>query len=351
VIKLADSEFSAKISEGIEFYNQKNIPKAIVTLRDTLSSGTGGEKSDIEKGSFYLAQAYFDNGNFDEAADQLPNCGAYAPMRVFNLVKDIASKVNMDFMKIIAELPQKDIYIAIIEEEKKKMREAQLIAAEDQKVKEEEERKRKEVEGDYNDLFVDTMRSGPTNFVIPAFMGLISIPLWGAGMLLALKIPKAIIRTVLEYIFYFIYVNKDQVKLWISYNINLSKVFGYTPFVNQLNTWVFPALQMVYIVLGVMFALQSFVVAFAEWYKIFLIANIVEIRNNVDIYINVGFNQHVNQGESFKVYSRGIKPIFKGVATIIKHEETTSLVEFRPSLENKELIHPKVGDFVYYKWI
>ena len=348
---MADSEFSAKISEGIEYYNHKNIPKAIVTLRDALSSGAGEEKDVLEKGSFYLAQAYFDNGSFDEAADQLPNCGAYAPMRVFGLIKDIASRVNMDFTKIIGELPQKDLYIAIIEEEKIRIREAQLVAAEDQKVKDEEARKRKEIEGDYTELFVDTMHSGPTNYIIPAFMGLISLPVWGAGMLLALRIPQAVIRAVLQYIFYLLYMNQDQARVWVSYNINLSKVFGYTELVNKVNTFIFPGLQMVYIVLGVMFALQSFVVAFAEWYKIFLVANIVEIRNNVDIYINVGFNQHVNQGESFKVYSRGVKPVFKGIATIVKHEDTTSLVEFRPSLENKELIHPKVGDFIYYKWI
>jgi len=348
---LADSEFSAKITAGIEFYNQKNIPKAIVTLRDALAEGTPEERDVIEKGSFYLALAYFDNGSFDEAADLLPNCGAYAPMRVFNLIKDIAAKVNMDFVKIINELPQKDIYVAIIEEEKKKMRQAQAVAAEDQKVREEEARKRKEVEGDYEDLFVDTMRSGPTNYIVPAFMGLISIPVWGAGMLLAINIRQAIIRTVLQYGFYYLYINNQLVRTWISYNFNLSKIFGYTEFVNKVNGWVFPGLQMVYIILGVMFALQSFVVAFAEWYKIFLVANIVEIRNNVDIYINVGFNQHVNQGDTFKVYSRGVKPIFKGTATILKHEEVNSLVEFRPSLENTELIHPKVGDFIYYKWI
>ncbi len=348
---MADTEFSAKINAGIEFYNQKNIPKAIITLREALSSGTPEERDIFEKGSFYLALAYFDNDSFDEAADQLPNCGAYAPIRVFGLVKDIASRVKMDFMKIVNELPQKDLYVAIIEEEKKRMREAQLVANEDQKVKEEEARKRKEVEGDYNDLFVDTMRSGPTNYIIPAFMGIISIPVWGAGMLLAINIRQAIIRTVLQYGFYLLYMNSEQARIWISYNLNLSKVFGYTEFVNKANGWIFPGLQMAYIILGVMFALQSFVVAFAEWYKIFLVANIVEIRNNVDIYINVGFSQHINQGDTFKVYSRGVKPVFKGTATIIKHEETTSLVEFRPSLDDKELVHPKVGDYIYYKWL
>jgi len=345
---LSNPEIDAKIEEGISYFNQGNIPKAIITLREILKNSEGADLS--EKGHYYLSLSYFQNDNLDEAADELPKCGSYAPAKVFELIKNISSKAGVDYKKIMGELPQKDLYMAIIEQEEQKRRQAESDAAEERRKKAEEDKLRLETEGDYKDLFVESMRAAPTNYVFPLLMGLISIPAWGAGLLLAGRLPKAIIRFVLQYVFYFIYINSVNIHQWTLSNINLSQIFGYTPFVNSLNGYVFPALQCAYVGAAVLISLQSFVYAYFEWYKMFLLGNIIEVRNTNDIYINIGFDHHVNVGDIFNVYTRGRKPLLKGTATVLKHEDASSLVEFRPNTELHEIMPPKIGDLVNYKW-
>lgn len=345
---MSNPEIDAKIEEGIAFYNQNNIPKAIITLREALKNAEGCDL--LEKGHYYLACAYLQNDNLDEAADELPECGAYAPAKVFELIKNISSKAGIDYKKIINELPQKELYTVIIEQLEAERKIAAAKAAEEYEKKAQEEKLKLETEGDYNDLFVGTMKAAPTNYFFPALMGLISIPAWGLGLFLAGRVLNAIIRFVLQYAFYYVYINKGAINQWTVSNINLSQIFGYTPFVNSLNAYIFPALQLVFALSVVLISLQSFVYAYFEWYKMFLVGNIVEIRNTGDVYINIGFDHHINTGDVFNIYSRGKKPILKGQATILKHEDASSLIEFRPNTELREVHSPKIGDFVNYKW-
>ncbi len=345
---MSNPEIDAKIEEGISFYNQNNIPKAIITLREALKDGAGADLT--EKGHYYLSCAYLQNDNLDEAADELPKCGAYAPAKVFELIKNISAKAGVDYKKIMNELPQKDLYTAIIEQEETERRKAAAEAAAEREKKAQEDKLKLETEGDYRDLFVETMKAAPTNYFFPLLMGLVSIPAWGLGLLLARRFPKAVIRFALQYAFYYMYINRGAINQWTVSNINLSQIFGYTPFVNSLNSYVFPVLQLAFVLATILISLQSFVYAYFEWYKMFLVGNIVEVRNTNDIYINIGFDHHANVGDVFNVYSRGKKPIFKGQATILKHEDISSLVEFRPNTELHEIHPPKIGDFVNYKW-
>lgn len=341
-------EIDAKIEEGISFYNQNNIPKAIITLRETLKDSQGADLS--EKGHYYLSCAYLQNDNLDEAADELPKCGAYAPTKVFELIKSISAKAGVDYKKIMNELPQKDLYAAIIEQEEIDRSRAAAENAAEREKKMREDMLKLETEGDYRDLFVETMRAAPTNYFFPLLMGLVSIPAWGLGLLLARRFQKAIVRFAIQYAFYYMYINRGAINQWTVSNINLSQIFGYTPFVNSLNTYVFPALQLIFAIAAILISLQSFVYAYFEWYKMFLVGNIVEVRNTSDIYINIGFDHHANTGDVFNVYSRGKKPLLKGHATVLKHEDASSLIEFRPNTELHEIHPPKIGDYVNYKW-
>lgn len=346
---MSNPEIDAKIEEGISYYNQNNLPKAILTLREALKSDDGSSEFG-PKGHYYLSLAYLKNDNLDEAADELPKCGAYAPAKVFELIKEISSKAGVDYKKIIDELPQKDLYVAIIEQEEQKRKQEAIAAAAEREKKAEEEKLRLETEGDYNDLFVDSLKAAPTNYFIPFLMGLISIPAWGLGMLLAGRLFKAAFRFGIQYVFYLMYINANAIHNWTLENINLSQIFGYTPFINSINEYVFPALQIIFAICTVLVALQSFVYAYFEWYKLFLVGNVIEIRNTNDIYLNIGFDNHINIGEVFNVYSRGKKPIYKGTVTVLKYEDTTCLVEFRPNTELAAIVPPKVGDIVKFKW-
>lgn len=345
---MSNPGIDAKIEEGIAFYNQNNMPKAIITLREALKNAEGCDL--LEKGHYYLSCAYLQNDNLDEAADELPKCGAYAPAKVFELIKSIASKAGIDYKKIMNELPQKEIYVVIIEQEEAERRKAASEASAEREKKEQEDKLKLETEGDYRDLFVETMKAAPTNYFFPLMMGLVSIPAWGLGLLLARRFPKAIIRFALQYAFYYMYINGGVINQWTVTNINLSQIFGYTPFVNSINMYVFPVLKLVFALSAVLISLQSFVYAYFEWYKMFLVGNIVEVRNTSDIYINIGFDHHINTGDVFNVYSRGKKPVLKGHATVLKHEDASSLIEFRPNTELHEIHPPKIGDFVNYKW-
>ena len=344
--QVQNNELDAKITEAIECYNSKNIPKAIMKLREAIAIDDSSQKA-----HFYLALSYMENGSVEEAADELPKCGAYAPLKVFDLIKKIAAEAKIDYKQIINELPQKDLYAEIISQEERKL-DAQK--AEEHEKRREEEKKRleaMETEGDYDNIFVDALRSAPSNYIIPVFMGLISVPVWGAGMLLALRIPKAVIRFVFQYVFYYIYMNRDSIRNSILGAVDFNQIVGYGSTAMIMNNWRWPVCQMIYVVAILVLALQSFVVSFFEWYKIFLIGNIVEIRNNVDIYINAGFNQHLDVGDNFKVWTRGHTPIMKGIATVMKIEENSSLVEIRASIEHKEVQQPKVGDIIKFKWL
>ncbi len=345
---MSNPEIDGKIEEGISFYNQNSVPKAILVLREALKNSEGSDLA--EKGHYYLASAYLQNDNIEEAADELIHCGSYAPLKTFELIKNIAVKAGVDYKKIMNELPQKDLYIAVIEQEENMRREAEAKDFAEREKKMAEEKLKLEIEGDYRDLFVETMRAAPTNYIFPLFMGIISIPAWGAGMLLARRFPKAIIRFALQYVFYYMYINAGPINHWCVNNINLSQMFGYSPFVNNLNSYIFPAFQIIYISAAVIISLQSFVYSYFEWYKMFLVGNIVEVRNTNDVYINIGFEHHVNIGDIFNVYTRGKTPVLKGYASILKHEDALSLVEFRPDTNLSEIMHPKVGDFVNYKW-
>ena len=68
------------------------------------------------------------------------------------------------------------------------------------------------------------------------------------------------------------------------------------------------------------------------------------------MFTSIGFDHHINTGDVFNIYSRGKKPILKGQATILKHEDASSLIEFWPNTELREVHSPKIGDFVNYKW-
>lgn|GEM_PF-6574286 len=345
---MGNPEIDNKIEEGISFYNQKNIPKAIITLREALNQAEGSELA--EKGRYYLALSYFENDNLDEAADELPKCGAYSPVKVFELIKSIASKAGIDYKKLIDELPQKSLYLAVIEGEERSRKDAAAKAEAESKKLDEEKQKKLETEGEYDNLFVETMHAAPTSYFFPVLMGFVSLPAWGLGLLFAMRFSKAVIRFVVQYVFYYIYLNRSSIHEWSVQNINLSNIFGYSDTVNSLNMYVYPCLSGIYILAAVIFALQSFVFSYFEWYKMLLVGNITEVRNTSDVYINIGFDHHVNVGDSFNVYTRGKSPVLKGVASVLKHEDNVSLVEFRPNTTHETIYHPKVGDFVNYKW-
>lgn len=346
---MSNPEIDAKIEEGISFFDQNNIPKAIITLREVLKNDEGSDLS--SKGHYYLSLAYFQNDNLQEAFDELPKCGAYAPAKVFDLIKNISAKSGDDYKEIANSLPQKDLYAAIVEQENQKRNKEASAAAAERDKQAEADKLKLETEGDYNDLFVETMKAAPTNYLIPFFMGVISIPAWGLGLLLAGSLPKAIIRFAVQYAYYYMYTNSHSIHNWTLTNINLSNIFGYTPFVNSLNEYVFPGLQIVFAVSTLILSLQSFVFAYFEWYKIFIFGNVVEVRNTNDVYINVGFEHHINLGDVFNIYTRGKKPVLKGNATILKHEDAVSLVEFRPNTELQVIMQPKIGDIVKFKWL
>lgn len=335
-------EFEAKFAEALGHYESKNIPKTIMALREATSMSGASDKA-----HYYLALSYLENGNVEEAADELPKCGAYAPVKVFDLIKRVAAEAKIDYKQIVKELPQKELYSAVIEQEEKKLADEKAKAGEAALEAEKKRQEMLEVEGDYDNIFVDAMRSAPSNYIIPVFMGLISIPAWGAGMLFAGRIPKAVIRFVLQYVFYYVYLNRDSIIMSIVSSVDFSTASSSLEF---LNGWRVPACQGIYVIAALVFTLQSFVVSFFEWYKIFLVGNIVEIRNNVDVYINAGFNQHIDTGDSFKVWTRGHKPLMKGIATVVKVDENSSQIEIRASIEHKETLQPKIGDIVKFKW-
>lgn len=341
-------ELENKIIEGISYYENGNIPKAILTLREALKNDIKSEI--IEKGHYYLALAYFQNGNIENAADELPKCGSYEPRKVFELIKEIAKYASVDYKKLINELPQKELYINIINEEEK------LLKEQEQKLKLELERKKREeqirleIEGNYEHLTNEDLIAKVNNNFIPVIIGLLSFFIWGLGLLLSFNFFNAIFRFALQFLFYYIYINSNNIHQWILNNINFSLIFGYGPIVNNLNHYIFPVLQFVYFITLFLISAQSFVFSYFEWYKILLIGHVVEVRNTGDVYINIGFNHNINIGDKFYVYTRGVKPILKGEVTILKYEDEKSLVEFRPNTNLQQMLQLRVGDVVKYKW-
>lgn len=338
-------EFIEKLDAGVNYYAEKNLPKAIVTLREALELCPNNEK-----GHFYLALSYYENDNIEQAADELPLCGGYAPVKAVELIKGIAKKANIEHMKIINELPQKNLYFDILkaddlkELEERKNREFKARAEADEQLR------KFEIEGHYEDFDADIAKAAPSNYFVPILMGILSVPAWGLGSLLSFNFVKALFRFALEYFFYYMYVNKDGINQWTITNINLAQFLGYSQMTNQLTSYIFPTLQVIFVLSGVFLSLQSFVIAFTDWYKALILGNITVINGTIDIYINIGFNHHFNVGDSFNVYTRAKNPTLKGSIVITRLDNETSAVEFRPNTKLAEIMEPKVGDIVKYKW-
>jgi len=340
---LMTPEFEEKLEQGINYYNEKNLPKAIITLREAVNLCPKHEKA-----HFYLALAYYDNDSIEPAADELPNIGGYAPVKAVALIKNIAKKANIEYLKIINELPQKNLYFDILKADDLKELEERKQNEIKAQIEAEEMLRRLETEGQYDDFDADTAKAALPSYAVPVLMGILSVPAWGLGSLLSFNMPKAVIRFAIEYCFYYAYINKEAIHQWTISNINLALILGYSQTTNQLTEYIFPLIQGIFILAAGFLSLQSFVVAYYDWCRKLLTGNLTTINGTVDIYVNVGFDNHFNIGDTFNVYSRGRTPILKGIVTIVRLENETSLVEFKPNTKLAEKIDPKVGDIIKF---
>jgi hypothetical protein len=388
------NEVDQNIADAKEEMRNAQWPRAQVLLKDALRAQPGHVEA-----NYLMGACLMEYGDPDNGLEYFTKIGEYRLEKVAEYIKASAPQLNVTVEKILELMPQREALANFYKktEEPKRLPPGVLPGAlhgEGDTAKEAPVRpvRNKAGEEPEEERAVDTDRLFPRvrhmwlasllavlSFMPPvpyevlrgylSFLPEISsktfadlvpslgkfgalqifITGWGIGQFIALRISKTIYMLVLAVIFHWLYLHGTDIQGEI---LNYPYPEGLVDWIS-ISTWgtmqslLWYFLLLLYVIGLAVVCIVSAADAFIIWFKRFLVAFIVEIKNKDDVKINVGHNYFIRVGDKFTLFSH-LTGKRKGAVVINTVKEKTALIEFRPDSmsTDEEMTVPKVGDLL-----
>lgn len=374
------SEDLVLLDEAKRLLSEDLIPAAIVELRKAVEINPA-----LHEAWFVLGEACVKFEDWDKAADAFAACGDFDLARTYAHLQKISKEAGVPLEDLVKAMPQDFTPIlstALKEEEEAKKRAREAA----ERARAEEEKKRAlEAAKEADDPSVPlpaTLHPALTNTTVPAILTGISAAVWGFGLLVTGRIVGGLAYFLTQIAVLFFVLKETGVPTdWIAllrervgdgaatflsshfpasgagqisaavknaYFLSNKFAPGEISFWGSIDEWTWPLLLAAFWIFVIVATLKSVI---SSWYctsKIYLTGYVCELRNN-DVWVNFGFDQFVEPGDTFRVYrrTRYLKTV-KADATVTKIEDDKCIVEVRALLdpESGTAFAVQVGDVV-----